>query len=81
MSQTANITSKKWDAVLISSLPSTNGFRGNPAIINGSRRLRIAKGSGRNVAEVNKLIKQFSQMKIMMKKFSGSKMGKFPFKF
>ena len=69
----------KWTKAIIQSM--TEDERSNPAIINGSRRLRIAKGSGRNVAEVNKLIKQFSQMKIMMKKFSGNKMGKFPFKF
>jgi len=40
----------------------------NPKMINGSRRLRIAKGSGRPVAEVNQLLKQFLEMKKMMKK-------------
>jgi signal recognition particle subunit SRP54 len=40
----------------------------NPKIINGSRRSRIAKGSGRPVSEVNQLVKQFSEMKKMMKK-------------
>ncbi len=40
----------------------------NPRIINGSRRLRIAKGSGRSVSEVNQLLKQFFEMKKMMKK-------------
>jgi len=39
-----------------------------PEGINGSRRLRIAKGSGRSVQEVNSLLKQFYQMKKMMKK-------------
>jgi signal recognition particle subunit SRP54 len=42
--------------------------RENPKIINGSRRLRIAKGSGRTIAEVNQLLKQFLEMKKMMKK-------------
>jgi signal recognition particle subunit SRP54 len=40
----------------------------NPKIINGSRRSRIAKGSGRPVSEVNQLLKQFYEMKKMMKK-------------
>ncbi len=42
--------------------------RENPKIINGSRRSRIAKGSGRPVSEVNQLLKQFAEMKKMMKK-------------
>jgi len=42
--------------------------RGNPKIISGSRRSRIAKGSGRHVSEVNQLLKQFLEMKKMMKK-------------
>ena len=41
-----------------------------PKIIDGSRRLRIAKGSGRSVQEVNALLKQFTQMKKMMKKMN-----------
>jgi signal recognition particle subunit SRP54 len=42
--------------------------RENPKILNGSRRARIAKGSGRPVSEVNQLLKQFAEMKKMMKK-------------
>ena len=42
--------------------------RENPKMINGSRRLRIAKGSGRPVSEVNQLLKQFLEMRKMMKK-------------
>ncbi len=42
--------------------------REDPKIINGSRRARIAKGSGRPVSEVNQLLKQFAEMKKMMKK-------------
>ncbi|MEL0010597.1 MAG: signal recognition particle protein, partial [Bacteroidota bacterium] len=48
--------------------------RRNPEILNGSRRRRIAQGSGRTVREINDLIKQFDQMKKMMKTMS--KMGK-----
>jgi signal recognition particle subunit SRP54 len=44
--------------------------RENPDVINTSRRTRIAKGSGNDIAEVNKLIKQFDDMKKMMKQFS-----------
>ncbi|WP_017753699.1 signal recognition particle protein [Calidifontibacillus oryziterrae] len=46
----------------------------NPEIINGSRKKRIAKGSGRSVQEVNRLLKQFEDMKKMMKQFSNMNM-------
>ena len=49
----------------------TKDERDNPQVINGSRRSRIARGSGSSVEQVNLLLKQFSQMKKMMKKFSG----------
>jgi signal recognition particle subunit SRP54 len=45
--------------------------RGNHAIINGSRRKRIAHGSGRSVEEINRLLKQFVQMKKMLKVVGG----------
>jgi len=45
--------------------------RGNPKILNGSRRKRIARGSGTSVQDVNRLLKQFDEMKRMMKNFSG----------
>jgi signal recognition particle subunit SRP54 len=48
--------------------------RANPSIINGSRRRRIAKGSGTNVSAVNQLIKQFGQMQKMMRQLSKGKM-------
>ncbi len=51
----------------------TNKEREKPDILNGSRRLRIAKGSGRTVTEVNRLIRQFDDMKKMMKKFASGK--------
>ncbi len=44
--------------------------RGNHLIVNGSRRLRIAKGSGTSVQEVNQLLKRYAQARKMMKRFS-----------
>jgi len=49
----------------------TRNERGNPKILNGSRRKRIARGSGTSVQDVNKLLKQFNEMKKMMRNFSG----------
>jgi signal recognition particle subunit SRP54 len=45
----------------------TNAERNNPDLINGSRRKRIARGSGNEVQDVNQLLKQFAQMRKMMK--------------
>jgi signal recognition particle subunit SRP54 len=45
--------------------------RSNPNVLNGSRKKRIASGSGTNVQEINQLIKQFSQMGKMMKMMQG----------
>lgn len=50
--------------------------RTNPEILNSSRRQRIAKGSGTNIQDVNRLIKQFDQTRKMMKMVTGSNMGK-----
>jgi len=69
-----NIDDKKvnyFEAVINS---MTSAERNNPKIINGSRRARIARGSGRPVAEVNQLLKQFFDMKKMMKKSVFKKM-------
>ncbi|MBQ2875832.1 MAG: signal recognition particle protein [Clostridia bacterium] len=55
-------------------LSMTMEERLKPELINGSRRKRIAQGSGTAVEDVNKLLKQFDQMKKLMKQFSG--MGK-----
>jgi signal recognition particle subunit SRP54 len=51
----------------------TNKERERPEILNGSRRLRISKGCGRPVMEVNRLMRQFEDMKKMMKKMSSPK--------
>lgn len=60
---------KSIEAIIYSMTPEE---RRNPAILNGSRRARIAKGSGTQVQEVNALLKQFQQMKKMMKVMSSA---------
>ena len=52
-------------------LSMTNSERSNPDILNPSRKNRIAKGAGVDISEVNRIVKQFDQMKKMMKQFSG----------
>jgi signal recognition particle subunit SRP54 len=56
---------KHLEAIVLSMTPEE---RKNPSIINGSRRARIAKGAGRPVSEVNKLLEQFREMQKVMKK-------------
>lgn len=63
------------EAIVLSMTPKE---RRHPDIIKSSRKTRIAKGCGRSVQEVNKLLTQFEQMKKMMKQMSNGKM-KFPF--
>jgi signal recognition particle subunit SRP54 len=66
---------KSTEAIIRSMTPDE---RRRPEIINGSRRSRIAKGSGTEVADVNRLVKQFSEMQKMMKRMGGmgGKLGK-----
>ncbi len=59
---------KHLEAMIRSMTPAE---RSNPSIINGSRRIRIAQGSGRSVSDLNKLIKQFDEMSRMMKMMQG----------
>ena len=63
---------KNIEAIINSMTPHE---RSHPDVLNQSRRLRIAKGSGTNIQEVNRLIKQFDQMRKMMKMVSGGGMG------
>ena len=65
----------RFDAIISS---MTLDERQRPEIINGSRRQRIARGSGTNVQDVNRLLKQFAQLRKMMKQFKGmeGKLGK-----
>ncbi len=55
----------------------TKKERENPSIINSSRKIRIAKGSGKEVQDVNRVLKQFEQTKIMMKQMKNNKMFRF----
>jgi signal recognition particle subunit SRP54 len=64
----------KWVEAIVLSM--TNEERKKPDLLNGSRRLRIAKGSGRSISEVNRLLDQFRDMQKMMKKMSGG--GRMP---
>ena len=61
------------EAIIKSMTPNE---RTNPEILNQSRRMRIAKGSGTNIQEVNRLIKQFDQTRKMMKMVTGTNMAK-----
>ena len=63
---------KHIEAIVLSMTPKE---RQRPDILNGSRRLRIAKGSGSTVQEVNRLLKQFGQMKKMIKQFGRPGLG------
>lgn len=60
------------EAIIYSMTPAE---RSNPAILNGSRRARIAKGSGTSIQEVNKLIKQFDETRKMMKMMTAMRPG------
>jgi len=78
MLKAANLDEKRVKHVEAIVLSMTKRERSDPDLLNGSRRLRIAKGSGRPVQEVNQLVAQFNQMKKFMK--SAGKPGmKLPF--
>ena len=64
---------KSIEAIIQSMTPKE---RTNPELLNGSRKQRIAKGSGTNIQEVNKLLKQFEGIRKMMKMMTGNKMGR-----
>jgi signal recognition particle subunit SRP54 len=63
------------EAIILSMTPEE---RKNPKILKNSRKQRIAKGCGRSTTEINRLIKQYDQMKQMMKMMKGGKMPKMP---
>jgi signal recognition particle subunit SRP54 len=63
---------KHVEAIILSMTPQE---RRRPDILNGSRRARIAKGAGRPVREVNRLLEQFRQMQKMMKQLKGFGLG------
>ena len=70
----AQVTGKEVPRMVAIINSMTKKERRNPALLNGSRRARIAKGSGMTPADVNKLMKQYQQMEKMMGKLSGGGM-------
>jgi signal recognition particle subunit SRP54 len=69
-----NIDERELDRVQAIVLSMTARERRNPKIINGQRRKRIAAGSGTSIQQVNRLIKQFAEMRKMMKRMKRGKM-------
>ncbi len=69
-----NVDEKELDRLEAIILSMTPAERANPKLIDGSRRRRIARGSGTNVQAVGQLVKQFAQMKKLMKQVAGGKM-------
>jgi len=65
---------KKVEAIIYS---MTKQERKNPKLINGSRRMRIAKGSGSQIQDVNRLLKQFEEMQKLMKSVALGKKSRF----
>jgi signal recognition particle subunit SRP54 len=59
------------EAIILSMTPAE---RADPSLINGSRRKRIANGSGTRVQHVNQLVKQFDQMRLLMRSMANGKM-------
>jgi signal recognition particle subunit SRP54 len=64
---------KRIEAIVLSMTPEE---RRHPKVLNGSRRKRIARGSGTTVQEVNRLLKQFEEMNRMMKRLRGTIRGR-----
>ena len=64
---------RRFEAIIGSMTP---GERHTPAIINGERRARIARGSGTSVQDVNRLLKQYAQLRKMMKDMKGMTGGR-----
>jgi signal recognition particle subunit SRP54 len=82
MTDDAEANLKKTESIIYS---MTAKERSNPDILNPSRKNRIARGAGVDIADVNRLVKQFDQMKKMMKQMpgmmKGAKKGRFKFPF
>jgi signal recognition particle subunit SRP54 len=70
----ADVDEKELDRVEAIILSMTPQERANPGVINGSRRKRIANGSGTKVQQVNNLVKQFDQMRVLMKSMANGQM-------
>ena len=74
----ANVDDRQLDRVEAIILSMTPEERRDPAVINGTRRARIAKGSGTSVQQINALLEQHKQMKKLMKSFSGGRVPRMP---
>lgn len=72
----AEVDDSAMDRVEAIILSMTLQERGNPSLLNPSRKQRIAKGAGVDISEVNRIVKQFDQMKKMMKQLPGMMGGK-----
>jgi signal recognition particle subunit SRP54 len=72
----ANINDKSFTRIEAIITSMTKDERRFPQVLNASRRERIANGSGTTVAEINRLVKQFTEMQKMMKKLSRGKVSK-----
>ena len=72
----ADIDEKKIERTKAIILSMTKAERDNPSIIDSKRKRRIASGSGTSVQDVNQLLKQFDQTKLLMKQLKGGR-GKF----
>ena len=70
----ADVDERELDRLEAIILSMTPGERANPELINGSRRKRIAAGSGTKVQAVKQLVKQFDQMRKLMKQMATGKM-------
>lgn len=74
--ENADIDERQMDRTAAIIYSMTPEERAKPSIINPKRKIRIAKGSGMKVEDVNRLLKQFEQMQKMMKQLGGGKKGK-----
>jgi signal recognition particle subunit SRP54 len=72
--QNMNVDERELDRIQAIILSMTPEERRRPELIKGSRRLRIARGSGTNVQQVNRLVKQFGQMRKVMRQVGRGKM-------
>ena len=70
------VDEKQMDRVVSIVYSMTPAEKKNPEIIQASRKKRIAQGSGTSIQEVNRLLKQFEEMKKMMKQMTGMAQGK-----
>ena len=78
MLKAANVDDQRLKHVEAIVLSMTPAERADPDVMNGSRRMRVARGAGRTVQEVNQLLSQFKQMQKVMKG-AGKPGGKLPF--